>query len=54
MALAFGRNGFVDADHSVLKKYAIRGYPTFLVLDGEGDVILRDQEAYQWVHEKLN
>lgn len=54
MADKFGDNGFVDADRSVMQKYAVRGYPTFLVLDADGDVILRDQEAYQWVNEKLN
>lgn len=54
MADAFGVHGFVDADESVAKKFSVRGFPSFYVLDREGDVILRDGEAYQWVHEKFN
>lgn len=53
MAKAFGPHGFVDADETVARKFEVRGFPSFYVLDRDGDIILRDAEAYQWVHEKL-
>lgn len=53
MAAAFGAHGFVDTDETIAQKFAVRGFPSFYVLDRDGDIILRDAEAYQWVHEKL-
>lgn len=53
MAAAFGPHGFVDADDTVAQKFGVRGFPSFYVLDREGDVILRDGEAYQWVRERM-
>lgn len=53
MAKHFGAHGSVDVDRALATKYGVRSYPSYLVLDKEGDVILRDQEAFAWVHEKF-
>lgn len=53
MAAKFGGSGVVDADGSIQAKLGVNKYPYFFVMDGEGSVILRDAEAYAWMHEKL-
>lgn len=54
MAEQLGPNGFVDADKSVAGKFGVKSFPTYLVMDADGGIILRDGGAYQWFQEKLN
>lgn len=53
MARVFGKSGIVDASGDKARQLSVAYYPTFLVVDREGTVILRDGEAMQWMHEKL-
>ncbi len=53
MASLFGAGASVDNTGALLQKFAVNRFPSFFVLDQEGSVILRDQEAFQWVQEKF-
>jgi thiol-disulfide isomerase/thioredoxin len=53
MAAQFGNFGAVDKDEKVFSDLKVSRYPSFFVLDGEGTVILANQEAYYWIQEKL-
>ena len=53
MAAPFGANGFVDKDSSIHSKLGINYYPTIFIQDQEGTTILKDNEAFRWMHEKL-
>lgn len=53
MARVFGKSGIVDASGEKARQLSVAYYPTFLVVDREGTVILRDGEAMHWMQEKL-
>lgn len=53
MARVFGKSGIVDASGDKARQLSVAYYPTFLVVDREGTVILRDGEAMHWMQEKL-
>lgn len=53
MAKLFGAAGLVDHDSSYLKKYRVDRFPSLYVLDAERTIILRQEEAFHWLAEKL-
>ncbi len=50
-AQSMGMGTLVDNDGKVKKALAISYYPTFLVIDGDRKVQMRDQEALDWANE---
>jgi hypothetical protein len=54
MAAQLGKGAHVDNNSEMHDKLDVRYYPAFFVLDKEGSIILRDDEAYSWAMEKLN
>ncbi len=54
MAKEFGSAAVIDADGSFLRKNRVTYFPSILVFDSDRDILLRDQEARDWVAEKFN
>ncbi len=52
-AASFGEAGSADQDGSIHKILGVSQYPSFFVLDQEKTVILANEEAFQWLNEKL-
>ena len=52
------RNGYTwqflysGPDHPVLKDYNVKGYPTYLLLDPTGKILLGKQESFTMMHSK--
>jgi thiol-disulfide isomerase/thioredoxin len=54
MAAQLGKGAYVDNTSEMHDKLGVRYYPAFFVLDKDGSVVIRDDEAYYWAMEKLN
>ncbi|MFZ4714593.1 MAG: TlpA family protein disulfide reductase [Bacteriovoracaceae bacterium] len=44
---------FIDSDSSLKNSLGVNYYPTFMVVNTEGRVEKRDQNAWKWMHENL-
>ena len=53
VAAEFGPGTFVDADGTVLAKLGVSYFPSFFVLDKQGEILLSGDEAREWAQKNL-
>jgi thiol-disulfide isomerase/thioredoxin len=53
MARQLGAGAVVDPDGKIFNDLRVQQFPSFFILDGEKSVVLSDNEAFQWIHQKF-